>query len=311
MRSTLSIFAFVLASATGGCATETTPVSRSTAIIEPSARPIATVEGRRLTQREVEAALLEFGGATVVREQALDRAVAREAAQRGIEVGEDAISRERMLLMENLSADPDRAEILLIELRRARGLGPLRFAGLLRRNALLRALVSEDVVLDERTIRGAWDAAHGPSRIVRIIATTDLRAAEAARTRIRNGEDFTVVAVEASIDSSGPRGGRLAPISRLDPSWPEALRAAIFAETPGELSVATPLDGRVLIFEVLEELPGDGITFEQARPEAERATRLAAERLLMDRLARRLVPDGSIEPLDPSLSWSLDDQVRR
>lgn len=309
MRPTPSIL--VLALAASGCGPEPVSSSRPISIAEPAARPIATIDGQRLALREVEPALLEYGGATVVRERALDRAVAREAAQRGIEVDESAIARERMLLMENLSPDPDRAEILLVELRRARGLGPLRFAGLLRRNALLRALVSEDVVLDERTIRGAWDAAHGPSRIVRIIATTDLRSAEAARTRIENGEDFTVVAVESSIDASGPRGGRLAPISRLDPSWPEALRAAIFAQSPGELSDATPLDGRILVFEVLEEVPGDGVAFDEGRSEAERVTRLAAERLLMDRLARRLVPAESVEPIDPSLRWSMDDQVRR
>ena len=301
----------VLGGTTGGCTSDPVPAPPAAVVVEPTARPIASVDGRRMNLQEIEAALLEFGGATVVRERALDRAVAREAAQRGIEVDEAAIARERRLLVENLSPDPDRAELLLVELRRARGLGPLRFAGLLRRNALLRALVSEDVVLDERTVRGAWDAVHGPARTIRIIATSDLRSAESARSRIEKGEDFTLVAIDSSIDASGPRGGRLAPISRLDPSWPEALRTAIFEQPPGELSEATPLNGRILIFEVLEERPGDGVAFDDARAEAERVTRLAAERLLMDRLARRLVAEDSIEPLDPSLRWSLDDQVRR
>lgn len=306
----------LIASATAGCSSTPT-VERSAAIpvTAPAGRPIATVDGVRVSMDDVQAALLEAGGAGIVRERVLDRAVAREASRRDLEVGEMAIARERAYLVETLSADEDRAELLLQKLRRTRGLGPVRFSALLRRNALLRALVAEEVVVDEDVVRGAWDRIHGPRRIARVVATRDLRSAEAARTRILAGDDFAVVAVETSIDSSASRGGRLAPISRFDPSWPAGFRETLFELEPGEISPSIPLEGRMLVIEVVEELPADGISFEEARPRAERAARLAAERLLMDRLARRLVPEGSIEALDPSLGWSLQrdesDQLRR
>lgn len=310
------LFITLAVSAIGACTSTPTPEpSASRVPMATTQRPIATVDGARLSLQDLQAALLEAGGAEIVRERALDRAVAKEAARRSLEIDEMTIARERTFLVETLSSDEDRAELLLQRLRRARGLGPIRFSSLLRRNALLRALVSEDVEIDPEVVRGAWDSIHGPRRIARVIATRDLRTAEAARERILAGEDFAVVAVEASIDSSATRGGRLAPISRLDPSWPAGFRRALFELEPGTLSTSIPLEGRMLVIEVVEELPADGVSFEEARPQAELAARLAAERLLMDRLARRLIPDGSIEALDPSLGWSLQqaelNQLRR
>lgn len=290
-----------------GCAAppaSSTP--RAETIEVPRDRPIATADGVRIDLSEIEAALLERAGGEIVRERALDRAVAREAARRGVEVDEASIAAERDLLTETLSEDADRAERLLADLRAARGLGPVRFAALLRRTALLRALVADEIEIAEEVVLGAWDAVHGPARITRIIAVPDLRDATRLRRRLDDGADFATLAVERSLDASGPRGGRLGPVSRHDPAWPRAFREAVFALDPGVVSGPVPVDGRVLLIEVLEERPASGTSFELDRPRAERAARLAAERLLMDRLARRLVPADAFEAMTPALRWSLD-----
>lgn len=302
---------FVAAAATSaiglvGCTSPPPPASNAPArIVAPTDRPIASIEGASVRLGEVSEPLLEAAGALIVRERALDRAVAREATRRGIEVEEAAIAAERSILVRALSEDPDRAERLLEELRIARGLGPVRFAALLRRNALLRALVAEDVVVAEETVRGAWDAVHGPTRVSRVIALEDLRDAARVRDRLIEGEDFATLAVAMSVDPSGPRGGTLGPVSRLDPAWPAVFRETIFDLEPGRISNPLPVDGRILLLEVLEERAGTGVAFEEDRPRAARAARVAAERLLMDRLARRLVPAGSIESISPALRWSL------
>ncbi len=300
----IRVTGILVSAALVGCATPP-PDATTTTISVPTERPIAMIEGARLELGEIEAALLERAGAEIVRERTLDRALAREAARRGLELAPDAELRERAILIETLSNDPDRAERLLEELRIARGLGPTRFAALLRRNAMLRSLVAEDVRLSDEVIQGAWDAMHGPARITRIIAVGDLRDATQVRRRLLNGEDFAAVAVETSLDASGPRGGRLGPVSRLDPAWPRAFRESIFTLEPGTLSEPVPVDGRVLLIEVLEARPASGVSFEADRERATRVARLAAERLLMDRLARRLAPDASIEAISPSLRWSL------
>ncbi len=307
LPAVLPTAALVVLFGSNGCApTVSESPTRAPAIEAPREQPIATADGLRIDLSDIQPALLERAGAEIVRERALDRAIAREAARRDIEVDEATIARERDLLTETLSSDPDRAERLLADLRVVRGLGPVRFAALLRRTALLRALVKGDVEIAEEVVIGAWDAVHGASRVTRIIAVSDLRDASRIRGALTDGADFAVLAVENSVDASGPRGGRLGPVSRFDPAWPRAFREAVFEARPGEVSAPVPVEGRILLIEVLEERPPSGVTLEEDRPRAERAASLAGERLLMDRLARRLVPPDAIEPISPALRWSLD-----
>ena len=259
----------------------------------------------RVTIAEIEPQLLEAVGGRIVRERVLDARLARTAARAGIEIDADDLQRERDVLTATLAEDPDRAERLLDELRRNRGLGPIRFEALLRRTALLRRLVAEEVEITDAALEGAHDLAHGPRRVARIVVVEDLRAASDARRRLDAGTPFATVAVERSLDASADRGGLLAPVSRLDPSWPIAFRNAVFDAEIGRVSEPVRIDGRTLLVLVEEERPGTGVTLDAGREEAEAAARLAIERLLMDRLARRMVPADAIDPIDPSLRWSM------
>ena len=289
-----------------GCdAPPSTGASRYDVPATPPPRPIALVDRERVTIAEIEPQLLEAVGGRIVRERVLDARLARTAAREGIEIDADDLQRERDLLTATLAEDPDRAERLLDELRRNRGLGPIRFEALLRRTALLRRLVAEEVEITDAALEGAHDLAHGPRRVARIVVVEDLRAASDARRRLDAGTPFATVAVERSLDASADRGGLLAPVSRLDPSWPIAFRNAVFDAEIGRVSEPVRIDGRTLLVLVEEERPGTGVTLDANREQAEAAARLAIERLLMDRLARRMVPADAIDPIDPSLRWSM------
>lgn len=290
----------------GGCEAPPSDQSARNAIeVAPPPRPIALVDRERVTIAEIEPQLLEAVGGRIVRERVLDARLARAAARAGIEIDADDLQRERDLLTATLSDDPDRAERLLDELRRNRGLGPIRFEALLRRTAILRRLVADEVELTDAALEGAHDLAHGPRRIARIVVVEDLRAASDARRLLDQGSPFATVAVERSLDASADRGGLLAPVSRLDPSWPVAFRKAVFETEIGRVSEPIRVDGRTLLILVESERPGTGVSLDAAREDAEAAARLAIERLLMDRLARRLVPAEAIDPIDPSLRWSM------
>lgn len=290
----------------GGCETaSSTGSARYEVQAPPPPRPIALVGRERVTIAEIEPQLLEAVGGRIVRERVLDARLAREAAREGIEIDADDLQRERNLLTVTLSEDPDRAERLLDELRRNRGLGPIRFEALLRRTALLRRLVAEEVEITDAALEGAHDLAHGPRRVARIVVVEDLRAASDARRSLDAGTPFATVAVERSLDASADRGGLLAPVSRLDPSWPVAFRRAVFDAEIGRVSEPVRIDARTLLILVEAERPGTGVSLDAARDDAEAAARLAIERLLMDRLARRLVPENAIDPIDPSLRWSM------
>jgi hypothetical protein len=289
-----------------GCQTSSdVRVSPGPAMAPPPPRPIAMVDRERITIADVEPELLEAIGGRIVQEHVLDVTLARTAAREGMVIDAADLNRERAMLIANLAEDPDRGERLLEELRRSQGLGPIRFEALLRRTALLRRLVAEDVQITDTARRGAHDLRHGPRRTTRIIAVGDLRTAAEARARIAAGTPFATVAVESSLDASAARGGLLAPVSRLDPSWPAAFRKIVFQALFGDLSDPVQIDGRVLLVQVESEQPATGVTFEAGREIAEADARLAVERLLMDRLARRLMPKGRVEALDPSLRWSL------
>ncbi len=251
--------------------------------------------------------MAEAAGGIALEEHLLDRAVAMEAVRRGVAADAEAIAAERRLLQASLADDPDRAEELLQRIRDRQGLGPRRFEALLRRNALLRAMVAAEVEIDAAAMERVYDVRHGPRRRSRLLAAASLPEASAAAARLAGGESFAAIAFERSIDPSRDSGGLLPAISRLDPAWPAAFRETLFATPIGEVSPPVLSDRHWLLVEVLEELPGDGTDPEAVREELRRLARLQQERVLMDRLARELAARLSPRVLDPAIqsSWEM------
>jgi len=289
---------------TFGCQTPEGPVS-DRQIDVPSvidARPPAIVDGFAVTMIDMRSSLMEAAGGEVLAEIVLDRKIEEHATAAGIAVSDGAIAAERERLIESLDPDPDRAVLLLDELRRARGLGPDRFDRLMRRNALLRAAVAKDVRLSEAQVIDLHDALHGPRRQVRLCVCDDLSAAQRAAERAAAGESFAEVTAEVSTDSSAPRGGLVEPFSARDPSWPPSIRTAAWALAQrGEISAPVLVDGGYAIIQFVREVPGDGVPLDECRAEVESSLRLAQERLLMDNLARRLLAGAQVTIFDSHL----------
>lgn len=238
--------------------------------------------------------LAERSGGTVVEEMLLDRRLEQNLRQRGLTISADAMAAEERLLLETLDPSMQRAESLLRELRQAQGLGTNRWNDLLRRNAALRALVTEDVRVTDDAVTAALDAAHGPKRICRIVALPDVRAAEAVAAQAAAGASFSDLAVERSTDQSAQRGGLLAPISQLDPAYPQSFRSALWALAPGQISSPVLLDRSWVVIKLERELPADSaINDGSARERARAAVRRAQERLLMENYARSVLRDAT------------------
>ena len=117
--------------------------------------------------------------------------------------------------------------------------------------------------------------------------------------------------MEVSTDASASRGGLLAPMSRLDPSYPAAIRQAVWAlDGAGELSDPIMLTNGYAIVQLVREIEAAREADADAPPganraELERLVRLSQERILMDQLARRLMAGVSVTIFDDSLqdSW--------
>ncbi len=267
-----------------------------------SARPstgtlVAVVDGQSIEFDALRPALIELAGSTALRDAIVDQRLAARLAARGQHLDAQAIERERALLLDALHADRERAMELLGEIRTRQGLGEIRFAALLRRNAGLRALVASSVTMDDEGIENAFDMLHGAKRVARLAVLASLADAERFCSDATQS-NFAELASTRSLDESAHRGGLLLPVARRDPSVPQGVRAALFITPVGSISTPT-LDGsKFVVLQVLSETPADGVTREASRARCEELLRRSRERLLMDALARELAQESGVTIFD-------------
>lgn len=289
------------------------PEAASTATAESPERPVAywkrvgeAGRGVAVRPRDLDPVLVEIAGRRALQERLLDELLRQELRRSGLVLRADAELREEAILLAALDNDQDRARRLLEEVRAREGLGPVRFAGLLRRNAMLRRLIEDEVTITEDALLAAWDRAHGPRREARVIVVPTLLETTSILESLAEGVDFAALAAARSTDASASAGGLVEPVARLDPSWPPAFRDTLWALEPGTVSSPVLVGDDYLIIECLGERPGDDTTPEEARVESERVVRRGQERLLMDATARRLLGEVRVEFIDEGLGRAWD-----
>jgi len=302
--------ALVAVAALGGCASDPAPVLLED--IPPAtvvdARPAAFIDGMSVPWGALRPTLGEIAGADALREEVLDRRIAAAFAERGFTLTGGAEAAERRRLLESLDADDtDRAIRMLDEIRRQERLGPHRFRMLMRRNAMLRAMIEDAVEVDEALLASVFDARHGPKRQARLLVVPTLDDALEVAAALEAGARFADLATERSTDTSAPRGGLLEPMARLDASYPEALRSAVFAlDAPGARSGPIRLDRGYALVRLEAELPASGRGRDEPEVAAEilRIARARRERVLMDRLANELLQGAVVRPIDEHLEFA-------
>ncbi|MEN0020232.1 MAG: peptidyl-prolyl cis-trans isomerase [Planctomycetota bacterium] len=298
---------------------EADTASRASATGGTAERPPLLVNGRAVPWSSLRPLLAEAAGAIAIEEIALDAAIEQTAQQAGVTVTRADINREQDLLVRSIAADAslDRGEAQRVAetIRRNRGLGPDRFARLLRRNALLRALVQPEIEIGEDELRTAYEVLHGERYVVRVLVVE--RRADAARFRseIAAAADperrFIELAGEHSTDATASRGGLTEPISPADPAYPAAIRAVVDGLQPGQLSTVVALDGSFAVVRGQAVVPGSGRSSSAVRGSLEERVRTRQERIAMDALSRRLLESSQIAPFDESLGWSWRTRPRR
>ncbi|MGD9692298.1 MAG: peptidyl-prolyl cis-trans isomerase [Phycisphaerales bacterium] len=269
-------------------------------------RPVAVVGGEPIRWEALRPYLAEAGGGAALEEAALDVLLSRECAARGIVIGAGEIDAERIALERAMSESGAGA---VTEVRRARGLGPARWEGLLRRNAMLRALVRGEARVSEAEIAREYALRHGER--VRALLLTTRTAGDAARAvdRVRAGESFSRVAAELSTDVSAARGGVIEPINLEDPTYPEALRKGLGGARDGEMTGVIALDGGFAVLLREGSVGGRGPGLDAVREEMGALARARQERALMGRFARELLEGSRVGVLDPGMGWSWEGRT--
>ncbi len=278
-------------------------------------KPVAMIDHRSLSWEELGPLLAEAAGGQVLDEVVLSDAVAKKAAEQGITLTPSMVEAERRLFTESLAAtgvstDPDRAERLLAEVRRSRGLGEQRFKSLLERSALLRAMVRAggEVSVTDDDLQQAYRIRYGPQRRVRIILAATERDAQAALDRVNGAhgeaaESFSDVAVEFSTDASRTRGGLLGWVRTDDPAYPRALRLAVEALSPGQVAGPVVLENGFAVVKVEEVREEPQPSMESVRASLKDEVTAVRERAAMERLARVLLEEarGKVTVFDRAL----------
>jgi hypothetical protein len=271
-------------------------------------RPAAIVGNETVSWSELTRPLAEAAGAAVLEEICVDRLAAQELVNRQLQLDAGAIEQEEKLLVEAMQVSSgigaDQSAEVVQRIRRARGLGDVRYAGMLRRNAMLRRLVRDEVGVTAEDVQQAYDIRYGQKYQTRLIVTRTEREASDALARVRGGERFADVATAVSVDTSRLRGGAIGAISPSDPSFPLSLRRAITASAPGVPSPVIATEQTFSIALVESIVAPTGESFASVSPALEREVRAVRERAAMDRLAAQLVRSSKITVLDPSLDWS-------
>lgn len=282
-------------------------LTRAAAQSPPSGdTPPALVNGQAVQWAQLRDLLAETAGSAILEEVILDRLLTQRLVRENKALDARAIDREQSLLMDILDRDPTIAAISLEALRQRRSLGDRRFDLMLRRNAMLRLLITDDVEINETMIRSQYEQIYGPRYQMRLITTGTMNEAATALSRIHAGEPFTEVAALVSTDtSSAQRGGLLDAISPYDASYPAALRQILADLEDGELSPIIPIESDFAIVQMVKHLPAQDVPYEMVKTDMQRSARLAQERILMDNLARQLLASADIVVLDPALgdSW--------
>jgi hypothetical protein len=280
-------------------------------------RSVALVGEAPVALGDLAAQMAELSGGVALREWALDAALERELAAVNMRVAPAEAARERELLLANLAEESrvssDQAERLLERVRANRGLGPVRFGELLSRNAKLRALVRDDVVITPELLDREVTLQTTPRSQIRLLFTSNQRDAASARDRVMGAPSglrsaaFAEQAMVQSTDASAAAGGLVPPIHASDPAVPGAIRSALTTLRPGDVSDVLAVEGGFALVLLEGNAPaamsGDGAS----RAAIERRLRGRLERLAMDALAERLVRESNVRVLDGSLGWSWEN----
>lgn len=257
-------------------------------------------------------AIAEGGGTKALEELVLDRALARLAQDRGVEVGPDHIERERLSLIAAIAgevgSDDSLSDQALARVRVARGLGPARFAALLKRTATMRAIVQLEINLSPDEVAAQLDLMTGPkTRAVVAVFSSEQEASSVRAALAAQAEDrlqtLSSIAIARSIDPSASNQGVVGPIHARDPRVPASLRPILEDLAQGDVSPVLATDNGFAILMVesrSERLP----TTPELEVQARNEVRLRKERMAMDTLARRFLSEASVHVLDESLRWS-------
>jgi len=273
---------------------------------------IATVNGIPIARARIVELLLRAHGAGVLEQLVGLELAGQLAAKRGLSVRESDIEFEYNLALRRLSdplamvtpEDFDRQtpERVLDSVLAERNISHEEFLITIRRNAYLRKVVEDDLMVSQDELRAEYDRVYGERAEVRHIQLGSDGDVRRVLQRLAAGDDFESLANRYSANiASARRGGLLEPFSRNDQAVPEAFRRIAFSLSPGEVSDVVQIGEWRHIIRLERMIPADKRGIAEVRSELEPQLRgRLAEEKMRDLLAR-LMREASINISDSNV----------
>lgn len=310
-RSRLA-FALLAPAAIGACASPWAPAPPT------RGETLAIIDGRAVREPDLAPTTRELAGGAALEELVLTLTLERACRERGIAVSPVDIEYERESLLDALvtgaGVRPDDPVRALDLVRAGRGLGPRRFDALLRRNAMLRALVGDTGEPTPEEIERAFEIRHGERRRLLVLVAASASEAGAALTaaRARAGDtDPAAAFAEALTKHPEARAYDVGSMSVLDPDVAPDLRRAVAQTGVGTFTPVVAFDDGWGFALVESVIPPDENVTDADRAQAAAALRQRSQREAMDRLANQFVRAADVTVLDPGLAWSYRSQTER
>jgi foldase protein PrsA len=336
-----------LAAMMSGCGEDqppppTTAVESNSTVAPPVTQPVAadrivaTVRGHEVTLSELQAPLIEAYGLTLLRELVQVDLAQQDADQQGIKISDqDVVDETTKTLIDYRNASgsktgsttepssdaadeklsPQERDQLLNVLMTAQHLTPTEFQLFMKRNAIVRKLVSAkaQLGLTDENIHERFNAIYGEKAHVRIIRLPSLKAVAVVENALHNGHTFEE---EVGLHAYDPTGqvsaGELLPFTRKDVNFKPELRMAAFDLKPGQVSDPLQIDDGYCLIQMIELIPPQHAKFEDYQDAVKKDL---YEHLVQEGIKQYLkdlgvVAQESIEIKDPVLSKQWEQTLK-
>jgi len=274
----------------------------------PLVQPVmANVNGQPIYMTDLNEILVTNYGMTIAQQLIADMVVQQEANKRQIIVTDDDIAAENDYFLHGITdqqdVQPAHRRELLTRMLAEKGMSYADYERFLRRQVLLRKMVTPDIQIYEADLRNEFSRQFGRQVQVRHIQLESLAAADQVLQMLRDGADFARLAQDYSIDpSSAPNGGLLPPISSMSDECQPAIREVVLAlNKPGEVSDIIRSGTTFHLLQLVREIPPQDVSFEQVKDQLHAALlRQAIDQAILS-LLQRLIATADIEFTDPIL----------
>jgi parvulin-like peptidyl-prolyl isomerase len=272
----------------GASASSGGPVNPPPPVVEEApVEVIATVRGQNITEKELEAPLIEAYGLNMLLELVQLDLAKQEADRQSITVSPQDVENEVDLTLSEFqratneasaTTEPttqpsgplsatEREKLLALLLSGQRITRP-EFDIAMERNAYLRKLVAPQATADltDENLHERFNAVYGEKARVRFIRLPDMMSVARVEDDLKAGQTFEEEMSLHAYDSVGRAStGVPPPFTRKDAEYPLEFREVVFNLKPGQVSDPVQIKDAIYLVQLIEFIPPRYVKFEDVK----------------------------------------------